>query len=171
MKRSYRNLIVFSLILIISPFLVFQIAGLLWNNSNFVCFGTLFPVNHDIETRAYLKFPSTAQNIEYHTNAVNRKAGCTIWVKFQIDSKDFPIVKNATYIENFSATERFADDAFVSLSGEQGWTWPVNSLAGRGKPPSGASGFPTSYEDQWVYVDTTNPHKWIVYVIVNKEWI
>jgi hypothetical protein len=141
-----------------------------FGNSKTICFQTPFPTNADVERYAYFKFPSTAENIEYYANGVNRKAGCTIWAKFEMDSKEMNVFQSTTYVTNFSST-RLVGNGFDYFSQSQEWQQPTSSLAGHGNPPAGASGFFTVYEDQWIFIDTSNPQTWIVYIIVNKEWL
>ncbi len=144
---------------------------LMYGNSEVICFGTPFPSTSDVEHYAYFKFPPTAGDIEYHANGVNRKAGCAIWAKFDMDSKDFDTFKSTTYVANLSSSTRLTGNGFEFFAEEQGWQQPSAGLAGHSNPLPGASGFPTVYEDQWIFINTSDPQKWTVFVIVNKEWI
>lgn len=99
---------------------------LVWGNSNFICFSTPFPSYQSVEERAYLRFPASARNIEFYANGVNRKAGCTIWVKFEMDSSDLDTFIASTYVENLSSSAQLEGDAFEFFSAERGWSQPLN---------------------------------------------
>ncbi len=171
MKRPARNLAYLLVGIAAVAFLCVGIVYLFYGNSNVICFGTQFPSNADVEQRAYLKFPTSAQNIEVHANGVNRKAGCTIWVKFQMDRSDSGVFKSTTYVSDLSSSAWLTGDGFDFFSGQQGWHQPPAFLAGHGIPPPGVSGINTAYEDQWIFIDTSDPQEWTVFLIVNKEWL
>jgi hypothetical protein len=141
--------------------------SLVWGNSNVICFGTPFPTNADVERRAYLKFPRSAGNIEFHTNGVNRKAGCTIWVKFDMQSKDIDGFSSATLVEKLTPKNSFSDTSLYFMQ-KQGWILTGDYLGGYARSTSDPS---VVYTDQWVFADTTNPQTWKIYVVVNKEWL
>jgi hypothetical protein len=133
-------------------------------NSHFKCFGTPFPSLTNVEEQAYLRFPPSAQNIEFFTNAVNRKAGCTIWVTFEMDSNDLEAFASTIQVDQLSPTTQLSGDGFTFLSQRQGWYQTTPSLAGHGRSPG-------LDEDQWVFIDTSDPERWTVYLITNKEWL
>jgi hypothetical protein len=167
MRVSIRLIGIFGIILAI----LITCSYLSLGNSESICFGTPFPSYSDVEHYAYLKLPASARNIEFRSNAVNRKAGCTIWVKFDMDSKDFDTFKSSTYVKDLSSSTQLTGNGFEYFKDRQGWRIPLNALAGHDNPPAGASGFPTVYEDQWIVIDTSDAQKWTIYLIVNKEWI
>lgn len=143
----------------------------MWGNSEIICFGTPFPSYSDVERSAYFEFPPTARNIEFHANGVNRKAGCTIWAKFDMDSKDLDTFKATTFVANLSPWTHLTGDDFDLFARQQGWNQPSGGLAGHSRPPLGAPGVSNSSEDQWIFIDTSNPQKWTVFLVVNKEWL
>jgi len=155
----------------------FSVIVLVWGailfvltNSYIICFGTPFPSFGSVEHNAYFKFPSSAHNIEYDANGVNRKAGCTIWVKFEMDSAEFNTFVQTTAIHDLSASASLTNDAFSYISTPKGWNQPTGALAGRAQPQRNADDIWVS-ADQWIVVDVAHPNHYIVYLIVNQEWL
>jgi hypothetical protein len=75
---------------------------LTFGNSNTICFNTPFPSYSNLEQTAFFSFPTSARDIEFTTNALNRKGGCTIWVKFEMNASDFDTFKSSTLVEDFT---------------------------------------------------------------------
>jgi hypothetical protein len=134
-----------------------------WGNSYAICFSTPFPSYNDVERSAYLKFPPSAQHIEFDANGINRKAGCTIWVKFEMESQELDVFKATIRTKQLSSSKQLGGDAFDFFSRKQGWVQPSTSLAGYWEI--------NSSENQWVFIDTSQPDTWTVYLITNKEWL
>jgi hypothetical protein len=151
-------------------FLLFVCIGSLfavgWGNSDFICFGTLLPSNSDVENKAFVKFPESARNIEFHANGVNRKAGCTIWAKFEMQPNDLSALLKTTLVKKLDAAK--LGDTFSYLMQQQGWS--EGSLGVKGYSETNMEAGVVS-TDQWIWVDTSNPSASTIYLIVNKEWL
>lgn len=140
--------------------------SLAWGNSNFICFGTPFPSNADVENRAYFKFPQSANNIEYQTDGVNRKAGCTIWAKFDIQPNQLSEFLETTLVKHLDTSQ--LGDPFPYFVQEQRWNIGQQGLGGHIHTTLDTS---VVYSDQWIWVDTSQPTMSTVYLVVNKEWL
>jgi hypothetical protein len=137
---------------------------LTWGNSYTVCFGTPFPSYQDLQQEAFFELPSSARNLAYDANGLNRKGGCTIWVKFEIDPGDLEDLQNSTLIESFKGIQ-LDGDAFLYFLQRKDWAQPNNSIAGVGYN----NDYP--YTSQWVFIDMTDESNFIVYIITNQEWL
>lgn len=146
----------------------FGILTLTWGNSYSACFGTPFPAYEDVESGSLFKFPPSAQNIEYDANSANRKGGCTAWIKFEIDLDDLDVLLESTLVGSLTHIRLDTEEGGITyFMKRKGWSQPIESLAGHGHT--------TDYiyppVDQWIYVDTSSPDSYIVYIITNAEWI
>lgn len=140
--------------------------SLVVGNSNIICLGTPFPSNTDVENRAYFKFPQSANNIEYETNGVNRKAGCTIWAKFDIQPNQLSELLETTLVKHLDTSQ--LADPFPYFVQRQRWNLGQAGLGGHVHSTLDRT---VVYSDQWIWVDTSSPNISTVYIVVNKEWL
>jgi hypothetical protein len=150
--------------------LAFGVFWLAWTNSYVICFGTPFPTFASVEDNAYFKFPPSARSIEYDANGVNRKAGCTIWVKFEIDGAELTTFVATTEVPALSANVPSSEGGFGFFMDKQGWTLPARVLASH-TPLDAKNHVGFIYADQWIVVDVADSERNIVYLIVNYEWL
>lgn len=172
MSESHKNIgnkTTFSKLLIFVALLMFAgilgIIALSWGSSYLTCFSTPFPSLESVEKGAFFEFPDSANDVEYNANAESRKNGCTVWVKFEMDSQEIETFIESTLINNFEANP-LDEGAFIYYLQEQGWHQPEGTLAGHN----------TTYVDdtyvyQWIFWEELESSKYTVYIITNKEWL
>jgi len=133
------------------------LVDLIWGNAYKNCFGSYSPSYADIEKEAFFKLPASAHHIEY--DAVDGSESCTIWTKFELAPEDLEGFQVSTLIKSFG-TIQLAGDSFSYFMEQKGWVQPANPIAGFSQD------YP--YTRQWIFIDTTNPGSFIVYIIVYK---
>jgi hypothetical protein len=134
---------------------------LMLENSYTVCFRTPFPSDENVEKTAFFELPSSARNLVY--DAYNANGACRVWIKFEIDSEDLEVFQNSTLIENFETNRIIRDESFKLSMQEKGWTQSTYSIAGSGNLND------YFYTSQWIFIDTTNPSSFVVYIILRQE--
>jgi hypothetical protein len=128
------------------------------------CFGTLFPSHADVEKAAFFKLPASAKSMDYKFFKIDPpsyREGCAFWVRFEIDPGDLEALQKSTFVETFEPTQ-LEGYRLPYFKLKEDWVLPANALAGFGY----SNNFPIG---QWIFVDTTDPSKLIVYIIANRE--
>jgi hypothetical protein len=139
-KRIERIVIIAILILVFHPYNV--------------CFGRFFPTHNDVENAADLQFLASTQELEYdyHTSG----SSCEIRVRFDIASAEFSAFAVSTQIQYSNELSILTNSPIIEWMRDKGWEQPAQALwryRQKGLP------------DQWMMVDTTDTHRWTVYLV------
>jgi hypothetical protein len=122
----------------------------------------------DGERDTYFRLPSNAQEIEEHS--VTHSRSCTHWIRFEIPPTDLNSFVTTTFIQtplsSQTLPERWWD--FDHLQEVTGWGLS-NITSYLGGEAGGTMGRHLDY--QIIFVDTTNPSHYIVYLVTNKNWL
>jgi|GEM_PF-5539057 len=146
----------------------YGVLGLMWVNSYSACFGTPFPSYEDVEDSLFFNFPPSAKDIEYDASSAGRKAGCTAWIKFEVDPSDLDVFHESTLIDSLEQVRLDKEESGITRHMEKkGWSQPIESLAGHGH----TSDYVYPPVSQWIFVDTSSSDSYIIYIITDSNWM
>lgn len=136
-----------------------------WANPSLICFNTLFPSYTDVAEHSFFEVPYSANDVEYTTNTLSRKAGCTIWVKFKMHAQEIESFKSSSLISDFEPN-LLSDGEFLYYLQQKDWNQTKGALAGYG-----FAELNDIYISQWIFFETLENEQYRVYIVVNKEWL
>ncbi len=122
----------------------------------------------DGESDKYFNLPPTAQSVEKHSLVLSRS--CTLWIKFHIPPSDLNAFISTTFIKDELSTTLLPTSIGGIAYLEQKTGWDLNSI--NSHLSGEASGEGNTYlDEQFVFVDTTNPAQYTVYLVTKKNWL
>ncbi len=120
-----------------------------------------------IENNTFFELPSSAQVVQDHH--LEDSVRCIIWVRFQVSPNELASFVSTTFIKMplSSTTLPQLVGGISYLQNETGWKLsPLNAhLAGEA-----AGTGQRAVDEQMIYVDTSNPQQYIVYLATSVYW-